>query len=69
MNMESALRDFLNHVLAQHQVLHVLARNNHTLLAGQALQLAGVKEAFNFGIHAANRLHLPQLIHRAGNRP
>src|SRR5690606_34988296 len=69
MNMELTFFDSNGDIFTQHQMLHILTWNNHALFAGQTLQLAGIKETFNFGIDTAHWLYLSQLVHRAGNGP
>ena len=55
-------------VAPQHQVLHVGGRDQHALLAGQSRAPADVEEALDLLVHAADRLHLAVLVHRAGDR-
>src|SRR5690606_26188506 len=55
----------LDDVLAKHQVLHIVLRNEHAVLAGQPAPLARIEEALDFLVDAADDLHLPVLVHRA----
>jgi hypothetical protein len=58
----------LDHVFAQHEVLHVRFGNEHTLGAREAARSADIEKAFDFLVHARNRLNLPVLIDGPGDR-
>src|SRR5690606_29592463 len=66
-HVEPILPHGLDDVLAQHQVLHVVLRDQHALLAGESPTLAGIEEALDLLVDASDDLHLPVLVHRAGD--
>src|SRR5208282_1717581 len=57
-----------DHIVAQHQVLDVARWDDHTLPPGEAGDPAGVEEAFDLLVDAADRLDPAELVDRAGNR-
>ncbi len=59
------LRDRLGDVVAQDEVRQVRARHEHALRAREAARLAQVEEALDLRAHAADRLHLAELVHAA----
>jgi hypothetical protein len=57
----------LDDCLIEHQVRDIRGRDDHALRAIQAAGLADGEEALDLACHAANRLHLAMLVHRAGD--
>lgn len=66
-NMESTLCHGAYNVFVQHQMLHVVSRDQHTLAARQALPATEVEESLDLFIDAANRLHMAVLIDRSSD--
>ena len=64
---ELAGRTSIDDVLAQHQMLYVGRRNQHTLCAIEPAAAANVEETLDFLVHTADGLHQPVLIDRAGD--
>jgi hypothetical protein len=56
----------LDDLIAQHQVVHIFGGNQHALGAGGP-SAANVVEALDLLIHAADRLDVSLLVHRAGH--
>ena len=67
-NGECAVPARLHDVLAQHQVFHVRLGNDDPLFAGQTAHDASVEKAFDFFVHAADRLNLSELVDRPRHR-
>ena len=65
--MKLAGSDGFQNILAQHQIFHVGLRHHHALRAGEALDAADVKEAFDFFVHAADGLNIALLVDGAGH--
>src|SRR5882757_10225838 len=57
----------LQNVFAEHQVFDVGCRHHHALGPGEAFDAADVKEAFDFFVHAADRLNVALLVDGTGN--
>src|SRR3990170_2317272 len=65
--VEVSLPHRVDHFLAQHQVAHVLVRDEHALSARETDRLADVVEPFHLFVHAADGLDLAALVHRSGD--
>ena len=48
----------VHHICSQNHVLHIRGRDQHALLAGQAVGFADIKKALNLFVGAANGLDL-----------
>src|SRR5690606_25754813 len=66
-NVELSGAHRLQHALIEHQVADVGVRDDHALLAAQAARLAQAEEALDLLVDPADRLHLTELVDRAGD--
>ena len=65
---EVSRRARLRDVLAQHQVPGIRVRDDRALSSGESVRLADREEALDLLRHRADRLHMPELVDRAGHR-
>ena len=65
--MEPAVRDGLDHVRPQDEMLGVRLRDQNALLAGEAAAVADIEKTLDLLVDAADGLHLAMLIDRTGN--
>src|ERR1051326_6120310 len=63
--MELPGGDGINHILSKHEILYIGSGNQYTLISGKASRFAQIEEAFDFLIHAADRLYLSELVYGA----
>ena len=68
MNGKLASRDRRHHIGAQHQVIDVGGRDQHRLVPVEPARAADVKKALDLLVDGTNRLHLAELVDRAGHR-
>ena len=66
-DVEMAGTHRLQYAVIEHQVGDIGVRDDHTLLASQATRLAEAEEAFDLLVDPADRLHLAELVDRAGD--
>src|SRR5208283_3961956 len=64
---EPAVLHCIDHFLPEHEVFNISPRNYHAVAPVQSPVLTEVKKAFDLLVNAADRLHIPGLVHGAGH--
>src|SRR5207244_13194646 len=61
-DVEFVRGDSGDHLVAEHQVLHVFHRDDDALAAGEAFDAADVEETFDLLVHGADGLDIALLV-------
>ena len=66
-DVELARRDRIDHVMTEHKVRDIAARDADALSAGESDEPAGIVETLDLVVDGTDHLNLAVLVHRAGH--